>query len=141
VVQLRVMRDGREVDVAGHWPAAAKVTERRGLSVSGALIAAAEPLTLGLIAGNPALMVHHVAPGSEAESAGLAAFDLLMSADGAPLNSLDALAQRARAATAGGQPIELMLLRIGSETQEQFFIYQRRLLPVEDMRSVGPTSR
>jgi len=141
VVQLWVMRDGREVDVAGHWPAAAKVTERRGLSVSGALIAAAEPLTLGLIAGNPALMVHHVAPGSEAESAGLAAFDLLMSADGESLNSLDALAQRARAAAAGGQPIELMLLRIGSETQEQFFIYQRRLLPVDDMRPVGPSGR
>ena len=141
VVQLWVMRDGREVDVAGHWPAAAKVTERRGLSVSGALIAAAEPLTLGLIAGNPALMVHHVAPGSEAESAGLAAFDLLMSADGEPLNSLDALAQRARAAAAGDQPIELMLLRIGSETQEQFFIYQRRLLPVDDVRPVGPSGR
>jgi len=140
-VSLRVKRDGRELDVAGHWPAAAKMTERRGVSISGALIAEAEPLTLGLIAGNPALMVHHVAPGSEAESAGLAAFDLLMSADGQPLGSLDALLGRARGAAAAGQPIELMLLRIGSETQEQFFIYQRRLLPVEDTRSVGPSSR
>jgi S1-C subfamily serine protease len=140
-VTLRVTRDGREVDVAGRWPAAPQVTERRGLSVSGALIAEAEPLTLGLIAGNPALMVHHVAPGSEAESAGLAAFDLVMSADGEPVNSLDALTQRARAAATGGQPIELMLLRIGSETQEQFFIYQRRLLPVDGLQPIGPAGR
>jgi serine protease Do len=140
-VGLRVRRDGREVEVAGRWPAAAKITERRGLGVSGALVAEAEPLTLGLIADSPALMVHHVAPGSEAESAGLAAFDLIMSADGEAVGSLDGFAQRARAAAASGRPIELMLLRIGSETQEQFFVYQRRLLPVEDVQAVGPAGR
>jgi serine protease Do len=140
-VSLRVRRDGRDVEVAGRLPAAAKVTERRGIAVSGALVAEAEPLTLGLIADNPALMVHYVAPGSEAESAGLAAFDLIMSADGAPVTSLDGFAQRARAAAASGRPVELMLLRIGSETQEEFFIYQRRLLPVEELQAVGPAAR
>lgn len=140
-VSLRVQRDGREVEVAGRWPAAPKITERRGLAVSGALVAEAEPLTLGLIADNPALMVHYVAAGSEAESAGLAAFDLIMSADGEPVGSLDGFAQRARASATSGRPIELMLLRIGSENQEQFFIYQRRLLPVEELKAVGPAGR
>jgi S1-C subfamily serine protease len=140
-VSLRVRRDGRDIEVAGRLPAASRITERRGLTVSGALVAEAEPLTLGLIADNPALMVHYVAPGSEAESAGLAAFDLIMSADGEPVASLDVLAQRARAAAASGRPVELMLLRIGSETQEEFFIYQRRLLPVEELQAVGPGGR
>ena len=139
-VVLRVLRSGRTVEVKGHWPVAARVTERRGLLLSGALVAAAEPLTQGLIAGSPALMVHHVSPGSEAESAGLVDFDLILGVDGAPVESLDALRDKARMAEATDQPLDLMLLRLSSEAHDQLFVHERRLLPVQHVQPVGPGS-
>ena len=135
---LQVRRGGKLVELPGRWPPAARVTERRGLWISGALIAEAEPLTGGLLAGEPALMVHFVSPGSEAESAGLVPFDLLMSADRAPVDSLATLLARARRADAADQPLELMLLRLTSEVHDELFINQLRLLSVEDLQEVGP---
>jgi len=137
-VTLRVLRDGRQVDVRGRWPHAALTTERRGVWISGALIAEAEALTSGLITGSPALMVHHVSPGSEAESAGLMNYDLLVSVDRAPVDSLATLLQRAREADAAERPLELMLLRLTSETENVLFVHERRLLPVQDLQQVGP---
>ncbi len=52
-VTLRIDRDGQGMDIQGSWPTAPKVTERRGLSISGALFAEAEPLTRGLVAARP----------------------------------------------------------------------------------------
>jgi S1-C subfamily serine protease len=136
-VSLQVARDGRTVTLNGQWPAAAKITERRGLWISGALIAEAEPLTNGLISGSPALMVHYVSPGSEAESAGLDLYDLLMTVDRKPVDSLATLQQRASEARSSGKPLELMLLRIASEAHEEYFTHQLRLLPVEELQDVG----
>ena len=137
-VSLVVMRDGKEVAVEGHWPAADKVTERRGLWVSGALFAEAEPLTGGLIAGAPKLMIHYVGPGSEAEAAGLVAYDLLMSAERTAVDSLAALTQLARRAAAADRPLELVLLRLASEMKEDLFVHQKRTLSVTELETVGP---
>jgi S1-C subfamily serine protease len=136
-VRLSVLRDGRTVAVDGRWPAAAKITERRGLWISGALFAEAEPLTAGLVAGSPALMVHHVEPGSEAESAGLNHYDLVVSADRAPVDSLAALLERAGDARAAGRALDLVLLRLASETSQSLLAHQRRLLPVDELEPVG----
>ncbi len=73
----------------GRWPPAAHLTERTGAWISGALFAEAETLTSGLIAGAPALMVHYVSPGSEAESSGLLIYDLLLTADAKPVDSVE----------------------------------------------------
>lgn len=137
-VSLQVRRDGRTLTVGGRWPVATRITARRGLWISGALIAEAEPLTLGMIEGSPALMVHHVTPGSEAESAGLMSYDLLVSADRQAITSLEALQSRARLAEATDQPIDLMLLRLATESHDALFQHERRLLPVEDLQSIGP---
>jgi len=137
-VDLRVVRDGKQIDVQGRWPPAAAITARSGAWISGALIAEAEPLTNGLIVGSPALMVHYVSPGSDAESAGLMLYDLILRADGATVNSVDAFLQLARADRAAGQPMDLMLLRLGAEAQGVLFTHQRRLLPVDDAQLVGP---
>jgi serine protease Do len=137
-VALRVRRAGRTIAVRGRWPAAARVIERRALWISGALFAEAEPVTLGLIAGVPSLMIHHVEPGSDAEAVGLSTYDLLVSANGSPVDSLDTLQARARLAAATDQPLELLLLRFTPETHDELFLYERRLLPVGDLETIGP---
>jgi S1-C subfamily serine protease len=137
-VNVRVTRDGKQVDLTGRWPPAAAITARSGAWVSGALIAEAEPLTNGLIEGSPALMVHYVSPGSDAESAGLMLYDLILRADGAAVDSTTAFLERARADRAAGRQMDLMLLRLASEAQGVLFSYQRRLLPVDDAEVVGP---
>lgn len=136
-VTLRVKRNGRQIDLHGSWPPAAHLTERTGAWISGALFAEAETLTSGLIAGTPALMVHHVSPGSDAESAGLQIYDLLLTADGTSVSSVDVLLERARDDRAADRPIELMLLRLTSESQDVLFTHQLRLLTVDDLQLVG----
>jgi len=137
-VTLVVARDGKEVAVEGHWPAASRIIERRGLWVSGALFAEAEPLTGGLIAGTPKLMIHYVSPGSEAEAAGVVAYDLLMSADRTAVDSLAALMQLAKQAAAADQPLQLVLLRLASEMKEDLFVHQQRTLSITELEAVGP---
>jgi S1-C subfamily serine protease len=137
-VTLQVRRGATVIDVPGRWPAAPPVTQRRAVWIGGALLAEAEALTAGLIEGTPALMVHHVSPGSEAEAAGLMDYDLVMSAERSPVNSIEALVKFARAAQAGDRPLELMLLRLGSESSDDLFMHERRMLPVSELRLVGP---
>jgi S1-C subfamily serine protease len=137
-VTLSVRRNGVVTTVKGRWPAAAKVTEREGLWISGALFAEAEMFTAGLVAGTPALMVHHVEPGSAAESAGLQPDDLLSIADGRTVDSLATLEAVAGRAAAAGRPLELMLLRLTSEEQSALFAYEHRYLDAADTAWVGP---
>jgi len=139
-VTLTVRRNGAITTVKGRWPAAPKVTEREGLWISGALFADAATFTAGLVAGAPALMVHRVDPGSEAEAAGLQASDLLISVSGRPVDSLAALESAARQSSAANHPLDLMLLRLTSEEQNALFQYQRRYLDGADLARVGPRS-
>ena len=83
-------------------------------------------------------MVPHVDPGSDAETSGLMHYDLVVTADRAPVGSLDALLQRARQAQARQQPLELLLLRIGDDSSDELFVYEHRLLPVDEIGAVGP---
>jgi serine protease Do len=137
-VRLIVRRGGEVIELKGTWPAAPKVIERRGLWISGALFAESEALTTGLVADAPALMLHHVHPGSDAEVASLNAIDLLVSANGRPVDSLATLETIAAAAAAQEQPLDLMLLRFASSEREELLLYQRRSLPTGDIEPVGP---
>jgi S1-C subfamily serine protease len=137
-VSLTVLRGGDEVIVDGSWPAAAKVTERRGLWVSGALFAESELLTGGQVGGSPALMVHFIEPGSEADSAALQVIDLLVSANGQTVDSLAALATIASRAAEQEEPLELLLLRLASADRAELFVHQRRALPTTSVELVGP---
>jgi len=140
-VQLTVVRAGRSTVLSGSWPAAPRITERHGLWISGALIAESEPLTAGLITGGPRLMIHHVEPGSDAEGASLSPFDLIISADGRPIDSLDTLQALAASAAHAHKPLNLTLLRLTGEVRVELFVYQRRSLPGSDLEVVGPEAR
>jgi S1-C subfamily serine protease len=137
-VTLSVKRNGAIVTLKGRWPAAANLTQRKGLWVSGALFSDAELFTEGLLSGEPALMVHHVAPGSAAETAGIQSADLLTSANGQPVATLAELEALAKRAAAADRPLELMFLRLTSEEQSALFAYHHRYLDASDIAWAGP---
>jgi serine protease DegQ len=136
-VSLTVRRNGADITVRGTWPAAPAVVERHGLWISGALIAEAEPLVRGLLVGAPKLMVHHIQSGSAAQLQGLQEFDLMLTANGQPVDSLAALQAVAQEAEASKTDLDLMLLRRGS-VRNGLFVYQQRTLPLDEVELVGP---
>ncbi len=140
-VSLTVRREGAEVTLRGAWPAASRVVERQGLWISGALFAEAEPLFRGQIVGAPALMVHHVESGSSAEVQDLQGYDVVLTANGRPVDSLTTLQALAREAAASQSDLSLMLLRIASNSRDELFVYQQRTLPVDELEIVGPQAR
>ncbi|HVN42751.1 MAG TPA: trypsin-like peptidase domain-containing protein [Steroidobacteraceae bacterium] len=135
---LTVRRNGVVTVLTGRWPAEPLITRREGLWIAGALFADAASFTAGQIAGSPALMVHHVEPGSEAEAVGLQKDDLVTAASGQGVNSVAELEAAARRAASARRPLELMLLRLTDEDQNVLFQYQHRHLEVSDLARVGP---
>jgi S1-C subfamily serine protease len=83
-------------------------------------------------------MVHSVEPGSEAEVLEVRPYDVLVSADGAPVPSLDALARLVARSRREGRPVQLMLLRFAPENSVQLFEFHGRALPVEGTAWVRP---
>jgi S1-C subfamily serine protease len=138
-VSLLVRRDGKEITLHGNWPAAPHVIERQGLWISGALIAEAEPLFRGQILGGPTLMIHHIQSGSPAQVQDLQEYDLVLSANGHAVDSLETLQRLAREAEANKSELSLMLLRLGS-VRNGLFAYQQRTLRPDDIELVGPPS-
>ncbi len=139
-VALFVRRGDAIVKVTGSWPPAARILERRGLMVAGALFADAEPMTRGHLAQEYALMVHHIEPGSDAEAAAIQQFDLLVSVDHQPVGSLEALYAAIERARKENRPLQVTLLEFASEAVTELFVYQQRVLPAEDVEWVTPDS-
>lgn len=133
---LTVRRDGRQVRVRGRIPAAAKVIERRGLWIDGALFAPVGDFYAGWLKDGNGLMVHHVEEASEAASVGLRYFDVIERANGTSVNTLDELEQVVTEAVARKRPIELLLIRVMTEG-DRLFEYERRYLSAEDVGRVG----
>jgi S1-C subfamily serine protease len=138
-VTLAVRREGAEVTLHGNWPAASRVIERQGLWISGALIAESEPMIRGQVQGSPSLMIHYVQDGSAAQAQDLQEYDLVLTANGRPVDSLATLQTLAREAETSKSEMSLMLLRLGS-VRSGLFVYQTRKLPLVDVEVVGPPS-
>ncbi len=135
-VTLRVRRNGADITLRGQWPAAARITERQALWLSGAMFASAEHVSAGF-KGLPALMVHHVEPGSDAEASNIAPFDLLLTADGHEVRSLLELETLARRALAEDRKLALIFLRLAPANQMELFLHERRYLAATDLEWIG----
>jgi S1-C subfamily serine protease len=136
-VSLAVRRGSSIVNVIGRWPAAPKVTEREGIWISGAMFAHSDPKVNRYITGSPPLMVHHVEPGSVAESLEVEPFDFLLAADGKPVDSIGTLELLARQANEGERALELTLMRLAADEQGELFQFQRRTLDAGEVRRIG----
>jgi S1-C subfamily serine protease len=137
-VNLRVNRNGNNLSLRGSWPAAPLVTQRRALWINGAMFSESEPQFSSLVGGSPALEVHYVEPGSEAGSRQIVAYDLLESANGEVVRSLEDLESIARRTAADGRDLDLVLLRLTDWITRDLFFHQLRSLRPADIEWVGP---
>jgi S1-C subfamily serine protease len=136
-VRLTIERGGKNLELTGRWPAAQNPLERQGLVIGGALFAATPTTFTHALKAPPALMVHDLIRGSEAEAADLAHFDLVVDVDGEPVTSLAQLEKFARRASESGKELRLLLARQGEG--EAWLDYQERYLTPEDIQKFGAT--
>jgi serine protease Do len=132
-VALRVQRAGREITVEGSLPAVPLVTERRGLYLSGMLIAPLEVRDAREMHSDPLLLVQHVAPGSAAEIVGVARWTQPTHLNDRPITSLDALYRGLEKLRRRGEPASLRFRQIAAGT-DQVRDYYERTLPIENLR-------
>lgn len=134
-VSLKVVRGGKEVALTGRLPATEKVIDRKGVYASGILFGparirdAAEFNVRGM-------MVHHVERGSTGESQEIEKSDLLETVDGEPVDGLEALYRRLRAAQESGKRAVITLKR-PDPGRGAFFTYIERNLEVSDLELIG----
>jgi len=133
---LTLRRDHKEIQVRGSIPPAAKVIERSGLWIDGALFAPVGDFYAGWLKDGNGLMVHHVDESSEAASVGLQYFDVIERVNDKPVHTLEELEQAVAAAVAARQPVELLLIRVMAEG-DRLFEYERRDLSGEEVGRVG----
>lgn len=138
VATLKITRAGKPMTLTGNWPLAPSITKRQAIWFSGVMFAEVGPRIAEHMAERPALMVHHVEAGSLAQAADLMPYDMLISADGVRVDSLDALRTVLQKAQAEQRPVSLLLARFGGdESSEDLLIYLRRAMEVQEVVGVG----
>ena len=137
-VRLKVRRNNESVIVEGNLKPAALVTERKGLFVTGLLIApgrfykdASEFNAL------KQLSIHHVDAGSVGASKEITEDGILQSIDGRPVLDLDELHNYLRTASQENRSVKLLIRRFGGSSNDEIFEYREYTVPVENLKLVG----
>ena len=136
---LRVIRDGRELDMIVRPNPRPSVVGRRGVSLDGALIA---PFTIEDASplNKPArLLVHSVEPGSAAHSLGMSTMDVIETIDGRRFDDLDALLGYLHGHE-DGVTLRVVFRRF-SPSYNRWFDLHVRDFPGEEKRLIGPDAR
>jgi S1-C subfamily serine protease len=137
-VVMHVERDGREVVLRGSLPAVPLLTQRRAFGIAGAFFAESDRSRLAPLVGEGRLMVHHVDPASEADQLAVRSYDVLVSANGEDVDSIDDLATIARRAEREQRDLELVLVRLFDHNIDELITYHRRVLSPSGLTPVGP---
>lgn len=135
---LQVLRAGQPVQVRGRLPAAPRVMERRGILVGGVLIAESRYRDSPDV-GAPALVVHHVEPGSPGQSAEFSPGDLVESVAGRPVRTLDELS--AVLGELGGRRVVPVVLRRLGGGQRAYFSFLERPMAMVGVERVDLSRR
>lgn len=126
--RLNVVRGGKEIELPGKLPAAARVMERRGILVGGVLIAESRYRD-GPDVSAPLLVVQHVEPGSPGQSAEFGPGDLIESMAGKPVRSLEELAGAISEQMKSRRVVPVVLRRLGGG-QRAYFSFLERPMPL-----------
>ena len=134
---LEITRAGKPMSLSGRLEPVARVVDRNGVYATGILIAPVNMRdSVELNIGQP-LMVHDVKSGTLGDSLEIDLWDILVSIDGHPADTLDALYERLAAAERDGNSVVLVFKR-WSSGRDRLYDYVERALTVEDLEFVGP---
>jgi len=137
-VVLHVERDGSNVVLRGSLPPVPLLTQRRAFGIAGAYFAESNRSRLAPLIGVGRLMVHHVQPASAADQLAVRSYDVLVTANGQPVNSVDDLAAVAWRAEREQRELELVLARLFDRNIDELITYHRRVLTPSELRPIGP---
>jgi serine protease DegQ len=137
-VVMHVERDGREIVLRGSMPAVPLLTQRRAFGIAGAYFAESSRSRLAPLIGEGRLMVHHVDPASEADQLSVRSYDVLVSANGENVDSVDELATIAQRAEREQRDLELVLVRLFDHNIDELITYHRRVLTPTELTPIGP---
>jgi serine protease DegQ len=138
VATFIVRRRGVETTLSGSLPLAPQVTRRRGVLLSGALLAPSSPEYAPWWAfKRSVLAVEDVAGGSSAEEAGFVVGDVIMSMDGKVVENLAAVTTAADQATKDGRDLEVLVLRLVDGEAERRATFYRLKLPSPETELIG----
>jgi S1-C subfamily serine protease len=135
-VGLEIVRDGKDVTVSGRLLPVGEVTARRGVYVSGVLFAPAGFRDNEELRVEQPLIVHSVEHGSLGQSMQIQKWDVLVKVDGKPVQGLEDLHERVRAAKQADRSVTLVLRR-WSGARDQVYDYVERTLAIEEFQLVG----
>lgn len=138
-VPIRVVRDGRQVDVIARPSRRPSVVGRRGVCVDGALIAPIALDDAAVLGQSARLVVHSVEPGSAAQALGLTPLDIIESVDGRRFDDLDALLGYLHGHQDGAS-LHIVFRRL-SPSYTRWFELHVRDLPGREKRVIGPEGR
>ena len=134
-----VKRQGVEKTLQGALPASPAITRRRGLVLSGALLAPATPdFAAWWLSQGPVLSIQDVAGGSAAESAGFGYGDVIIRMDGEAVTDLSRALELAKRAAAQERPLEILLLRLSDEDNDRKSTFRLLTLEAPETEIIGP---
>jgi len=135
---LVVRRKGMEKTIAGIIPMAPQVTRRRGVLLSGALLAASSPEYAPWWGfQRSVLAVEDVAGGSGADEAGFHVGDIIMNIEGQPVDSFAAVAAAAQRATEEERDLDVLVLRLLDSDADSKATFRRLKLADPETELVG----
>ncbi|MEN8131024.1 MAG: trypsin-like peptidase domain-containing protein [Pseudomonadota bacterium] len=136
-VGLEILRTQRRMKLTGQLQPLTRITERRGIYMSGLLIGPTHFRdNRELNMGNHALMIHHVAKGSIGSSVEIKKWDFLVSVDSKKAIRLEDMYQHLLAAQLENKRVTLVLKR-WSTTKDRIYDYIERSVSIKDLRPIG----
>lgn len=137
-VRLKVRRNNETVKVEGSFKPAGMVTDRKGLFVSGLLIAPGRFYRdVSEFNALKQLRIQHVNAGSVGASKEITEDDFIQSVDGHPVRDLDELHNYLRTASKENRSVKLLIRRFDGPSNDEIFEYREHTLPVEELKLVG----
>jgi serine protease Do len=137
-VALKVERDGALVELSGRLPAAPSVLQRRGILVSGMLLAPLGYHDTPLLGIGHDIGIHDTEAGSEAEANELSYYDLVLAIDGTPVRDMAQLFELLGAAATKEEEVTIDFLRPNRVGDTATFTPLRRIMELDPPEWLAP---
>jgi serine protease Do/serine protease DegQ len=131
-IRLSVKRKGKERSVRGHLKPIPFITDRVAVLVSGLLVGPRVIRDGQAMNTDNGLVIHHVEPGSTAESLGFVRWDVVTTVNGERYRSVRALFRRLTETKKSGRKVRIQIVRAAPK-YGSWFEYMDREFSIDDL--------